>query len=95
MFEQLIAGIDDEIVHRIYKIQVQHAPHAHPPLQNNAGNVSKVPNVSNGEPKTPFDTSKKKLGRNDPCWCGAVDPKTGKPYKYKKCGLINAPYHKG
>lgn len=36
----------------------------------------------------------RKLGRNDPCWCGAVDPRTGKPYKYKKCGLINAPYHK-
>ena len=31
----------------------------------------------------------------DPCWCGAIDPKTGKPYKYKKCGLINAPYHRG
>jgi len=36
-----------------------------------------------------------KLGRNDPCPCGAVNPNTGKPYKYKKCGLINAPHHKG
>lgn len=27
----------------------------------------------------------KKIGRNDPCWCGAINPKTGKPYKYKKC----------
>lgn len=36
----------------------------------------------------------KKIGRNDPCPCGAVNPNTGKPYKYKKCGLINAPYHK-
>jgi preprotein translocase subunit SecA len=26
-----------------------------------------------------------KVGRNDPCPCGAVDPKTGKPIKYKKC----------
>lgn len=35
------------------------------------------------------------LGRNDPCWCGAINPKTGQVYKYKKCGLINALYHKG
>lgn len=38
---------------------------------------------------------KKKIGRNDPCPCGAINPNTGKPYKYKKCGLINAPHHKG
>lgn len=37
----------------------------------------------------------KEPGRNDPCPCGAVNPKTGKVYKYKKCGLINAPYHQG
>ncbi|MDO8611169.1 MAG: SEC-C metal-binding domain-containing protein, partial [bacterium] len=95
MFEQLISGIDDEIVHRIYKIQVQNAPHVHSPLRNDVSNVSKVPNVSKGKPKTPFDTSdasksfdtsrvsdssKKKLGRNDPCHCGS-----GK--KYKKCHL--------
>jgi len=36
-----------------------------------------------------------KIGRNDPCPCGATNPQTGKPYKYKKCGMINAPYHKG
>ncbi len=35
------------------------------------------------------------VGRNDPCPCGAINPETGKPYKYKQCGLINAPYHKG
>jgi len=36
-----------------------------------------------------------KIGRNDPCPCGAVNSATGEVYKYKKCGLINAPYHKG
>lgn len=36
----------------------------------------------------------KKLGRNDPCPCGAINPNTGKVYKYKQCGLIDAPYHK-
>lgn len=35
-----------------------------------------------------------KIGRNDPCPCGAINPKTNKPYKYKKCGLIGASYHR-
>jgi len=36
-----------------------------------------------------------KIGRNDLCPCGAINPKTGKAYKYKQCGLVNAPWHKG
>jgi preprotein translocase subunit SecA len=40
-------------------------------------------------------SGEKKVGRNDPCPCGATNPNTGKPYKYKKCGLINAPHHRG
>lgn len=36
-----------------------------------------------------------KIGRNDPCPCGAINPATGKAYKYKQCGLINAPHHRG
>ncbi|MCH7641169.1 preprotein translocase subunit SecA [Patescibacteria group bacterium] len=39
--------------------------------------------------------TKKKIGRNDPCPCGAINPNTDKVYKYKKCGLINASYHRG
>lgn len=34
------------------------------------------------------------VGRNDPCPCGAINPETGEVYKYKKCGMINAPHHK-
>jgi preprotein translocase subunit SecA len=34
-----------------------------------------------------------KVGRNDPCPCGAINPQTGKVYKYKQCGLVNAPWH--
>ena len=40
------------------------------------------------------DKSHGNIGRNDPCWCGAINSATGKPYKYKYCGLINAPHHK-
>jgi len=31
----------------------------------------------------------KKIGRNDPCPCGKINPKTGKPMKYKKCHGIS------
>ena len=34
-----------------------------------------------------------KIGRNDPCPCGAINPNTGKAYKWKQCGAINAPHH--
>ena len=36
----------------------------------------------------------KNIGRNDPCPCGAINPESGKPYKWKRCGMIDAPYHK-
>ncbi len=34
------------------------------------------------------------VGRNDPCPCGAINPATGEVYKWKKCGMINAPQHR-
>jgi len=52
------------------------------------------------EAKALSDTSratvskKAEVGRNDPCPCGAVNPTTGKIYKYKQCGLIDALHHK-
>lgn len=36
----------------------------------------------------------KEVGRNDPCPCGAINPTTGEVYKWKKCGMINAPQHR-
>ncbi|MBI2055018.1 MAG: preprotein translocase subunit SecA [Candidatus Sungbacteria bacterium] len=39
-------------------------------------------------------SAKKEPGRNDPCPCGAVNPATGEVYKWKKCGMVNASYHK-
>jgi preprotein translocase subunit SecA len=90
MFEQLINAIDDEVVHRIYKIQVQEPPEVHAKHQHvitrPAGSSSNG-EVSQGvqKPKSPSaksDVDKKKLGRNEPCWCGS-----GK--KYKKCHYPN------
>jgi len=78
MFETLLAGIDDEVTHRIYRIQVQsQAPDMH---QHQHQNISSASTSTNANIATASSSSsgKKKLGRNDPCWCGS-----GK--KYKKC----------
>lgn len=47
--------------------------------------------VSERQEKKPDGSA---IGRNDPCPCGAVNPATGEVYKWKKCGMINAPHHK-
>jgi len=90
MFESLINAIDDEIVHRIYKIQVLQGSmpqHIHMTTNTPQSEVSNSQNKESrikdkGEPKSSTFVQKKKLGRNDPCWCGS-----GK--KYKKCHWPN------
>ncbi|MBI2195851.1 MAG: preprotein translocase subunit SecA [Candidatus Levybacteria bacterium] len=78
MFEQLIAGIDDEIVHRIYRIQVQQAPVVHQHINQQAAGDSSISEELRTREVSESTINRKKLGRNDPCWCGS-----GK--KYKKC----------
>jgi preprotein translocase subunit SecA len=43
----------------------------------------------------PAARKKDEPNRNDPCPCGAINPKTGKVYKWKNCGMVHAPWHKG
>ncbi len=88
MFEQLMWGIDDEIVHRIFKFQVQpsDAPAPQPqPTHIDIHAITNAPASEIGEDAAQKarqlqqqHSSEKKLGRNDPCWCGS-----GK--KWKKC----------
>lgn len=83
MFEKLIGSIDDEIVHRVYKMHVHKEPLVENPLNN--ANVKEVAAGDNFNKEVSDDQkmkAKKKLGRNDPCWCGS-----GK--KYKKCHWPN------
>ncbi len=162
LFDKLIASIDYEIVHRIFKVQVRQEPviekveqeaiEVHPeakltadvdqpslqPAQQPAqltnqptveatekdpmemtdqeldaeiarleatekddqairqsGSQVVIPNnPMNQQPNSPA-LKASKIGRNDPCPCGAINSQTGRPYKYKKCGMINAPYHQG
>ena len=86
MFEKLIDTIDDEIVHRIYKIQVQQAPTTTVPHQHvhtqAAGSSQPQASTSPKKVNEGKSASGGKLGRNDPCWCGS-----GK--KYKRCHYPN------
>lgn len=91
MFEQLMWAIDDEIVHRIYKVQVQQQTHTHAdgsvhqgPAHADAPQQKKMitntpeSEVSEDKKKPKPEKTENKLSRNDPCWCGS-----GK--KWKKC----------
>lgn len=90
MFENLISSIDDEVAHRVFKIHVHSTPPVEKsPLKNAVENVPPSEVSTQGRIKASDkadpaqegsspEVSKKKLGRNDPCWCGS-----GK--KWKKC----------
>ena len=94
MFEQLVFAIDDEIVNRIFKIQPQIVPHQHTHLIKNeeqraeskeqragfAAGPERIQQAAGSAPSKHVvkPVVNKKIGRNDPCWCGS-----GK--KYKKC----------
>jgi len=156
LFEKLMASIDYEIVHRIYKVQVRQEPkieeieekgvEVHPEaklisddqqssadqqhlrgdvrsmagehlggesyqkdptemsdeeLESEIQRLEALEKSSQPDVVNPYESLNRKpltvnkIGRNDPCPCGAMDPNTKKPYKWKKCGLIDAPYHKG
>lgn len=77
MFEKLLKGIDYEIVHRIFKVQVSSQPQVPQPKRMIAQPTGSPAETSaKAGQNTPIHKSK--IGRNDPCPCGS-----GK--KYKRC----------
>ena len=81
MFERLLMAIDDDITHRIFKVQVQLAPDQVQALQQQttiSREAQKERAKSDSSVVSQDGNDKKKLSRNDPCPCGS-----GK--KYKKC----------
>jgi preprotein translocase subunit SecA len=91
MFERLVATIKSEIVHRIFKVQVQMQGSQKSEIRNPKSENTNVINTETAISKAAKQmrtnqaeavaqpvTVKKQLGRNDPCWCGS-----GK--KWKKC----------
>ncbi|OGG15187.1 preprotein translocase subunit SecA [Candidatus Gottesmanbacteria bacterium RIFCSPHIGHO2_01_FULL_39_10] len=88
MFESLVTAIDYEITQRIFRVQVQLAPDQVQALQHQHQTTiqkSAQQQITNQKTNISSPTnSKKKLGRNDPCWCGS-----GK--KWKKCHYPQLP----
>ena len=106
MFQQLMDAIEENIATSLMRAKlVPH--HAHGSEQGslttskNVSYSSPANSTSNSLPQrkggVPTESARKaeKVGRNDPCPCGAINSETGRIRKYKNCGLINAPYHKG
>ena len=95
LFEGLMDKIDGELSRRIFRVGVS-VPQSEIPLEKARTNVDKVDmqglaggaNEAAQKGRPAFEKEegqkKKKIGRNDPCWCGKVDSQ-GKPVKWKKC----------
>lgn len=109
MFEQLVTGIDDEIAHRIYRMQIQVPSHTHDPETGQIILNTPAGEISEGSSKPQSSTAakpQKNTGNKDISLSKAVEDLTkhklgrndpcpcGSGLKYKKCGLINAPEHK-
>ncbi len=91
MFQQMMSQIRDESMTRLYKIQIKEKEDKKVPLLQRAPlklnlNMAQTAGASAGPAASPPPgqgvtgpiRSEKKIGRNDPCWCGS-----GK--KYKNC----------
>lgn len=98
LFEKFIARINSQTLTRFMRIRAIKAPSTQVTTTTNADQISDLltgsrelsVNQPKGSSKPIINTKSKydKVGRNDPCPCGSG-------LKYKKCGLINSPKHKG
>ncbi|MGB9911347.1 MAG: preprotein translocase subunit SecA [Microgenomates group bacterium] len=76
-FEKLMNSINTEVARRIFRVQLVEKPISRPMMTN----IDQQDMMGLSSPTSavkPVISGKKKIGRNDPCWCGS-----GK--KWKKC----------
>ncbi|MBU1092698.1 preprotein translocase subunit SecA, partial [Patescibacteria group bacterium] len=99
MFQRLLTAIASDVTHMIFRVRITST--TQPPsaemeakkkmalkgAEEPKGDFEDEAKEMGGEMKNEKLKIKKdgKVGRNDPCPCGAVDTVTGKPIKYKKC----------
>ena len=86
-FERLMGMIEEEVIKRLFRIQVAQPPPQYRNIQTNIDQQDGMGLQTKATVKSSNRASLggKKVGRNDPCPCGKIDQKTGKPIKYKKC----------
>jgi len=100
MFEGLLDRIDSELSRRLFRIGVA-TPQSEIPLERARENVDKKDamglaqqnadeTAKSGQPLKMPKTNGKKIGRNDPCWCGKMNA-DGKPVKWKYCHYPQQP----
>jgi len=84
-FERLMSSINHEVARRIFRVQMIQQPQTRP-MQTNVDRNDSMGLAAKQQPAQaqPVISGKKKIGRNDPCPCGATKP-DGKPKKYKHC----------
>ncbi|MFZ2486646.1 MAG: preprotein translocase subunit SecA [Anaerolineae bacterium] len=75
MYQELLASIENDIVHAIYKVDVTRQQQQQPQPRR-ALQVNRSENGASQQQQQP-QRSGSTLGRNDPCWCGS-----GKKYKH-------------
>ncbi len=92
LFNRLQDAIDSQIIAML--LHAETGPINQEQGARNLELEKPVPQYETNQSPVANPQSLSKVGRNDPCPCGAIDPKTGKVYKYKKCGLVNAPWHR-
>ena len=77
-FEKLMGMIEEEVIKRVFRIQVAQPPPQYRNIQTNIDEQDKMGLKPSNVQTSTGGVKKNKLGRNDPCWCGS-----GK--KWKKC----------
>ncbi len=98
MFKEMEETFKDQVFSLIKTLNVEEATRSQAqeatnlPKQTLVTNQSESSNIENTV-NTPAHSGET-VGRNDPCPCGAINPATGEVYKWKKCGMINAPQHR-
>jgi len=95
MFKEMEAAFKEQVASLIGTINEPAKTDDSKPKENLI-TIHSTPSELGGKKDTSTSPSigGKEPGRNDPCPCGAINPATGEIYKYKKCGLINAPQHR-
>jgi len=100
MFKQMEEVFKEQVLSLIQTINVEGAERSRKQIENEGPKQTLI--VSHAEPSEFSDVKNVgvaegndlNIGRNDPCPCGAINPATGEIFKWKKCGMINAPQHR-
>ena len=83
-FEQLLNSVDHNVIRQIFRVQLGQPQLQRQPVQTNIDVADGIGLTSQAKQARPVIPRKKKVGRNDPCPCGATKP-DGTPKKYKHC----------